>query len=74
MSRVIDEYKTRDIEARFKHIPAHVGIYGNECADKLAKAAVARAHRSADLSPSQLLDRQIENHAQAVFNDILANM
>ena len=38
--------KESGITIVFKHVPAHVGIYGNERVDRLAKAAMERAHKA----------------------------
>ena len=44
-----------DFELDLVLVPAHVGIVGNECADKLAGAATRRAHR---LAARSVADRQ----------------
>ena len=74
LSRVLDEYKSKSIEVYFMHIPAHVGIYGNERADRLAKAAVRRAHANANLSPSQRLSRWVEDEADRIVAGITSNL
>ena len=66
-------YRHRGIQVKFKHVPAHVGIHGNERADRLAKAAVRRAHRNANLTPSQLQERMIGNMAENIVAGVLAN-
>ena len=74
LNRVLNEYKEKGIEVGLEHVPAHVGVYGNERADRLAKAAVRRAHRNANLSPSQQQERQLENQADEIVAGILANL
>ena len=39
MWRVLTTLDSKNLCVKFRHIPAHVGIYGNEKADRLAKAA-----------------------------------
>ena len=72
MSRVLAQYKRRGIQVRFEHVPAHVGIKGNERADRLAKAAVRRAFRDAFLTSVQIRDRWLENAADDIVFGILA--
>ena len=42
VKRVLSALARKDISVKFKHVPAHVGVYGNERADRLAKAAALR--------------------------------
>ena len=70
LDRVLAGYSRKGIQVQLKHVPGHVGIYGNEKADRLAKAAVRRAHRNANLTPSQLLDKRLE----AMADDIVEGM
>ena len=74
LGRVLAQYKRRGIQVRFKHVPAHVGIKGNERADSLAKAAVKRAFRNANLTPSQLQDLNLEAAADNIVFSILAGL
>ena len=74
ISRVLDEYKSKDLFAKFVHVPAHVGIYGNERADRLAKAAVKRAISNSTLTSSQQHDRWVENQADAIVAAVMANL
>ena len=74
LSRVLDDYKAKGIDVQFAHVPAHVGIHGNERADKLAKAAVRRAHANANLTPSQRLSRWVEDEADRIVAGITANL
>ena len=39
--------KSTKIQIRVRHVPTHVGVHGNEKADRLAKAAARRAHLAA---------------------------
>ena len=71
---VLAEYKARGIEVEVKHVPAHVGIHGNEKADRLAAAASARAHGNAHLSRAQRTERNLEGMADAIVASILARV
>ena len=55
-----------------RHVPAHVGIYGNERADRLAKAAAKRAHMAAARTQEQRLEQQIESLADSIVAAIIA--
>ena len=46
---------------------AYVGIYGNEKADRLAKAAMERAHKATPRTAEEAQDRILEGYA----NDIV---
>ena len=56
------------------HVPAHVGVYGNERADALARAAARRAVAARTLTAEQQQDQQIENDADDIVNAILAQL
>ena len=43
IDRIIVAAEDAEFDLVFNHVPAHIGIIGNECADKLAKAAVRTA-------------------------------
>ena len=74
LSKVLDKYQQEGIEVALLYVPAHVGVYGNERADRLAKAAARRARRNASLTREQLDERIIEDMADAIVSSVLANM
>ena len=74
LSKVLDKYQQEGIEVALLYVPAHVGVYGNERADRLAKAAARRARRNASLTREQLDERIIEEMADAIVSSVLANM
>ena len=67
MQRALDAIKQADLQVEFRHVPAHVGIYGNEKADKLAKAALRRAHKNAQRTPQDLLDIALDRMADDII-------
>ena len=67
LDSAIADLKNAGFSAVFKHIPAHVGIYGNEKADRLAKAAMERAHKATPRTAEESQDRILEGYA----NDIV---
>ena len=60
MRRALTVLATAKIQIRVKHVPAHVGVYGNEKADRLSKAAARRAHLAAARTDEQRQDQAIE--------------
>ena len=74
LNRVLIEYTIKGFDVHIKYVPAHVGIRGNERADRLAKAAADKARRNSNLSDSQLRSRWVEDQADNIVNAILANM
>ena len=74
LSKVLDEYQQEGIEVALLYVPAHVGVHGNERADRLAKAAVRRARRNASLTAEQIEERNLDNMADDIVSRVLATM
>ena len=72
MRRVLSEYHAQGYDVDVKKVPAHVGIYGNERADRLAGAAVRRAHRNSTLTREEREDRLLTSMADAIVASIIA--
>ena len=72
MDRVLAEYQVHGYEYDIKKVPAHVGIYGNERADRLAAAAVKRAHRNCNLSREERDERVLENMADSIVARLIS--
>ena len=51
-----------------KHVKAHVGVYGNEKADALAKAAAKRAIALASRTADEQLERDLEGIAGGFYS------
>ena len=62
----------RGFEIEVRRVSAHVGILGNERADRLAAAAARRAHRNSVLSASEREERHLESLADALVASLLA--
>ena len=71
VDRVVTATRTK-LRVTFTHVRAHVGIYGNEKADRLAKAAAKRAITAATRSVEVQLELQLEAMADAIVAGILA--
>ena len=67
MDRVLQALAEAKIEVEFRHVTAHIGIYGNERADRLAKAAARRAHRAAARTQEQRQDQALDALADAII-------
>ena len=63
--------RQKDISIEFRHVPAHVGVYGNERADRLAKAANRRAHLAHDRTDEQREDQALNALADSIVAAIL---
>ena len=71
MRRALTALATAKIQIRVRHVPAHVGVYGNEKADRLAKAAARRAHLAAARTDEQRQDQALEALADSIIAAIL---
>ena len=71
MRRVLTALAQKNLCVKFRHIPAHVGIYGNEKADRLAKAAARRAHLAAARTDEQRQEQAIEALADSIVAAIM---
>ena len=71
MRRALTALATAKIQIRVEHVPAHVGIYGNEKADQLAKAAARRAHLAAARTEDQRQDQALDALADSIIAAIL---
>ena len=58
----------------FRHVPAHVGVYGNERADRLAKAAARRAHLANARTSEQREEQAVEALADSIVASILSRL
>ena len=69
--RALTTLRQKDISIEFRHVPAHVGVYGNERADRLAKAANRRAHLAHDRTDEQREDQALDALADSIVLAIL---
>ena len=64
--RVLSALAKANIEVEFRHVPAHVGVYGKVRADRLAKAAARRAHLAAERTDEQREEQALEALAESI--------
>ena len=72
LRRALTALAKANISFEIKHLPAHVGIYGNERADRLAKAAARRAHLAAARTVEQRQDQALEALADSIVAAIMS--
>ena len=71
MKRVLSTLDNADFAVEFRHVWAHVGIYGNERADRLAKAAAERVHKAASRTEEQRQDQLLDALADSIVAAIV---
>ena len=71
MRRALTALTTANIQIRVRHVPAHVGVYGNKKADRLAKVAAKRTHLAAARTEEQRQDQALEALADSIIAVIL---
>ena len=72
MRRALTAFKQAKLQVRFRYVPAHVGIYGNERADRLAKAAAKRAHLAAARTVEQRQDQALDALTDSIVAAIIS--
>ena len=60
-----------DFSVTFNYVPTHVGVYGNERADRLAKAAARRAHAAAARTSEQREEQALDALADSIVAAII---
>ena len=69
--RVLSALVKANFEVEFRHVSAHVGVYGNEHADRLTKAAAKRAHLAAARTDEQREEQALEALAESTVLSIV---
>ena len=72
LRRALTALAKANISFEIKYVPAHVGIYGNEREDRLAKAAARRAHLAAARTVEQRQDQALEALADSIVAAIMS--
>ena len=71
LDRALRNYYWQGIDVAVKHAPAHVGIHGNEKADRLTKSSMRRTHRNRITISAQKQDRMLDDMAEYIVNTML---
>ena len=66
MQRTLKAMEEANLNVEFRHVPARVGIVGNEKADKLAKTALRRAHNNTPRTHHDLLELELDRIADEI--------
>ena len=74
LDKVLSEYESKGIEVVITHVPGHVGVHGNERADRLTKVDSQRGHRDAVLTPAERDARRLDGMADAIVAGLLATI
>ena len=74
LDRALNAFSNAKVQVEFKHVLAHVGIYGNEQADKLAKTAMEKGHRLVPQTASRALDLALDKIADDIVDACLVSM
>ena len=74
LDRALNAISNANVQVEFKHVLAHVGIYGNEQADKLAKTVMEKGHRLVPQTASQALDLALDKIADDIVDACLVSM
>ena len=67
MDHVLQALAKTKIETEFRHVSTHVGVYGNERADRLVKAVARRSHRATARTEEQWQDQALDALADAII-------
>ena len=71
IKRALTTLEQKGISIKFTHIPAHVGVYGNERADRLSKVAARRAHAAHRTRQARREDQALDALADSIVASIL---